>query len=212
MRIRGSMKHKLRFLKLGLLVAAGTLYSVPAYADLILSIEPVTATPGSTGDTFDVLLTDIGSPGVSIAGFIFEIAASDPAITFTGVFTSTATATYVFNGNSLFGPEIDTQTSPSVIAQDLALSGFTTLNSGDVVGLGQVFFDVSPAAAAGPITLSFMGGAAGNNLSDPAGNNVAITTLTSGTINVTTPEPSTFLLILAGTAALWAWNRRRVRS
>jgi len=61
--------------------------------------------------------------------------------------------------------------------------------------------------------VSFTGGAAGNNLSDPAGNNIAIDTFTSGTITVTsTPEPSSFLLMLAGTAALGAWNRRRARS
>ena len=58
-----------------------------AYADLILSVQSVSfANPGDSGDKFDVLLTDSGSPGVSIAGFNFHIQISDPDITATGVF------------------------------------------------------------------------------------------------------------------------------
>jgi PEP-CTERM motif len=204
------MKHKKSFLNFGFLAAVCMYFAVPADATLIISVEPVTAAPGTTGGTFDVLLTDSGSAGVSVAGFSFEIQSSNPAITFTGAFTSTATATYIFNGNSLFGPEIDTQTTPSLIAQDLAASGSTILNSGDVVGLGQVFFNVSPTATPGPVTVSFTGGLAGNDLSDPAGANIPINTFTSGTINITsTPEPSSLLMLLAGTAALAAWNRWR---
>jgi hypothetical protein len=204
------MKYRINFLNLGFLAAACMFCAAPAHATLIISVEPVTAAPGTTGGTFDVLLTDSGSAGVSVAGFIFQIQSSNPAITFTGTFTSTATANYIFSGNSLFGPEIDTQTSPSLISQDLAASGSTILNSGDVVGLGQVFFNVSPTAAPGPVTISFTGGAAGNDLSDPTGNNIPVTTFTSGTINVTsTPEPSSVLMMLAGVGALAAWNRRR---
>jgi hypothetical protein len=200
------------FLKYGLLIGACIFGPLPAYADLIISVESVSASPGSSGDTFDVLLTNSGSPGVSVAGFNFTIQASNPAITFTGVFTSPATAPYIFAGNSLLGPEIDQQLTPTVIAADLAASGSTTLNSGDVVGLGQVFFNVSPTATPGPFTVSFVtsGGTADNDLSDPTGNNIPITTFTSGTINVTsTPEPSSVLMMLAGTAALAAWKRRR---
>lgn len=202
------MDHKVGFLKFGFAAAALVFCSAPAYATLIFSVQSVTASPGSVGNVFDVLLTDTGSPGVSVAGFNFEIEASDPDITFTGVFTSTATAPYIFSGNSIFGPEIDTQTSPTVIASDLSASS-TTLNSGDVVGLGQVFFNVS-ANATGPFTVSFTGGAAGNNLENPSNDNIPIDTFSSGTITIASvPEPSSLLLMLAGIAALVSWNRRR---
>lgn len=203
---------RMSFMKCGLLIGACIFGSSFAYGDLILSIESVSATPGSTGDTLDVLLTDSGSPGVSIAGFNFTIQSSNPAITFTGVFDSTATAPYIFAGNSVIGPEIDGQLTPTVTAFDFAASGSTTLNSGDVVGLGQVFFNVSSTAASGPITVSFVtsGGTADNDLSSALGDDVPISTFTSGTINVTsTPEPSSLLMILAGAGALAAWKRRR---
>ncbi len=202
------MNHKTGFLTFGLLAVAFVVCSVPARADLILSVESVAAAQGSTGNAFDVLLSDIGSPGVAVASFNFEIATSDPDITFTGVFISTATAAYIFAGNSAFGPEIDSQTSPSVIASDLDAGGSATLNSGDVVGLGRVFFNVSPTATSGPFAVSFTGGTAGNNLSDANGGNVPINTFTSGTITITTPEPSSIFLTLAGIAALTALRRR----
>lgn len=205
-------RKRVGFLKCGLLMGACIFGSSLAYGDLILSVESVNASPGSSGDTLDVLLTDSGSPGVSVAGFNFTIQASNPAITFTGVFTSTATAPYIFAGNSLIGPEIDGQLTPTVIAFDVAASGSTTLNSGDVVGLGQVFFDVSSTAIPGPFTVSFVtsGGTGDNDLSDPLGDDIPITSFTSGTINVTgTPEPSSVLMMLAGMGALAAWKRRR---
>src|SRR5580698_10350371 len=166
-------RKRVGFLKCGLLIGACIFGSSLAYGDLILSFEPVSASPGSSGDTFDVLLTDSGSPGVSVAGFNFTIQASSPAVTFTGVSTSTATAPYIFAGNSLLGPQIAGQVTPTVTAFDIAASGSTTLNSGDVVGLGQVSFNVSPTVTAGPITLSFVtaGGTADNDLSNSAGTN-----------------------------------------
>jgi hypothetical protein len=202
------MIHKLRFAKFAVLAVAGVLCSIPAYGDLIVSTESVSAAQGSTGNTFDVLLTDTGPSSVSIGGFIFEIATSDPDITFTGAFISTATAPYIFAGNSLFGPEIDTQISPSLIAQDLAATGSTSLTSGETVGLGQIFFNVSPTAATGPFAVSFTGGTAGNDLSDPTGKSIPINTFTGGTITINTPEPSSIFLTLAGIAALAALRRR----
>jgi hypothetical protein len=217
-RIGNYMNHpKAGFLKCGLLIGVCIFGSLPAYADLIVSIQSVAANPGSSGNTFDVLLADNGSPGVSVAGFNFDIQTADPDITFTGVFTSTASALYIFAGNSLLGPEIDDQLSPTLTAADFAISGSATLNSGDVVGLGQVTFAVSPTATPGPFTVSFVtsGGTADNSFSDPNGNNVPIDSFTSGTITVApgasngTPEPSSFLLMLTGTAALAGLLRRR---
>jgi hypothetical protein len=145
-------RNGMGFLKFGLLAAACIFASAPAYASLSFSIQSVAASPGDTGDTFDVLLTDTDASPVSIAGFNFTLQVSDPTdITFTGVFTTTTTATYIFDGNSLSGPEIDDQLTPTIIASDVAATGSTTLNSGDVVGLGQVVFNVSPTAHTGPI-------------------------------------------------------------
>ncbi|HEV8414688.1 MAG TPA: PEP-CTERM sorting domain-containing protein [Bryobacteraceae bacterium] len=204
------MRYKTGFLKLGF-AAVLIFCSAPAYASLVFSIQSVTASAGSTGNTLDVLLTNTGPSGVSIGGFNFEIAASDPAIVFTGVFTSTVTAPYVFDGDSLFGPQIDTQTSPTVIASDISASGSAALGSGATAGLGQIFFNVSPTAGLGPFTLSFTGGAAGNNLSDALGNDVPIDTFSSGSIQIganAVPEPSSLWLTLAGIAVLLGRGRR----
>ena len=80
---------------LSVLTGAALLLSVPAKGSSILSIESVNGAPGSTG-TFDVLLTNTGISSQNIAAFNFELTTSDTNIVFTGVSTSTTTATYIF--------------------------------------------------------------------------------------------------------------------
>ena len=208
-------RKRVGFLKCGLLIGACIFGSSLAYGDLILSFEPVSASPGSSGDTFDVLLTDSGSPGVSVAGFNFTIQASSPAVTFTGVFTSTATAPYIFAGNSSSRPpDRWPGYTPTVTAFDIAASGSTTLNSGDVVGLGQVSFNVSPTVTAGPITLSFVtAGGTGWTTTSPTPRARQYSnrppSLTGQLPSPVPHEPSSMLMMLAGVGALAAWKRRR---
>ena len=63
-----------------------------------------TVTAGSSNDSFDVVLQNTGPSAVTVAGFSFGLTSSSN-VTFTDVTTATA-MTYIFNGNSLFGPDI----------------------------------------------------------------------------------------------------------
>jgi hypothetical protein len=204
---------------LGILCAAGLLCP-SAHATTLIFLDPATvlANQGAIGDTVDVVLTNSGPGSISIQSFSFQVSVTDPDITFTGAGFSTAASPYIFAGDSfdvINGFTLNTDASGQTMnGSDGTNDGAgVTLTAGESLALGELFFNASPTAAFGGITVSFTGGAAANNLSDPAGDNVAIGTFTSGTINVTsTPEPSSFLLILAGTAALGAWNRRRRRA
>src|SRR5450631_1810049 len=90
---------------LSVLVLALLSLAAPARADIILSVQSVAGAPGSSGN-FDVLLTNTGPSIQNIAGFAFELSTADTNITFTDVTTSTTTASYIFAGDSLFGPDI----------------------------------------------------------------------------------------------------------
>jgi hypothetical protein len=168
-------------------------------AGIILSIQPATtsAAPGSSGDSFDVVLTNTGPSGVSIAGFNFELTAADPDVTLTQVTFGTA-APYIFSGISLFGPVLNSNGPGATIDASDLTSNFSdvTIASNSTVGLGHVFFSVAPNATLVPGAVSFSGGIAGNSLTNAAGQNVPIDTLTAGSIDVVVPEPATFLLVL----------------
>jgi hypothetical protein len=192
------------------------LATLPARANLMVGVQSVTANAGSTGNQFEVFLTNTGAP-VTVASFTFGITTSAPGITFTGAFTSTTPDPYIFAGHSLFGPEIDTATGTTLEASDIydvPLAG-ATVGTGATVGLGEVFFDVAAGTPGGPATVSVLSSPF-TSLSDPALNDIPIDTFGSGTITVipgatTVPEPSTLLLAaLSGPAVAWlSWRRRR---
>jgi hypothetical protein len=204
---------------LGILCAAG-LVCPSTRATTILSVDPATvlADEGAVGDTVDVILTNSGPGSISIQSFSFQVSVTDPDITFRGAGFSTGASPYIFAGDSfdvINGFTLNTDAAGQTMnGSDGTNDGAgVTLTAGESLALGELFFNASPAAAFGGSTVSFTGGAIGNNLSDPAGNNIPIGTFSSGTINITgTPEPSSFLLMLTGTADLGARNRRRIRS
>ena len=214
--------------RLGVLFAgcAAALICTPAHASATFatfSIQPVTqnAAQGGTG-AFDVVVTDNGPGSLSIAGFAFEISAG-AGVTFTSAdFNTGVTYPYIFLGDSF--DQNDTPPDPlfsqlaPLKAGDGTFDGAgITLISGQSFGLGDVLFSVSPTAALGPVTISFIGTPAvadGNNLSDAGGNSIPVSTFSSGTINITAasvPEPSSILLTLAGAGALAGWARRKRR-
>src|ERR1700730_3037463 len=79
-------------------VAACLLYSVPARADMIVSLEsPINANAGTSGNGFDVLLTNSGPSAVSIAGFTFKISVSSTDILLTDATTATLLDPYIFS-------------------------------------------------------------------------------------------------------------------
>src|SRR5690242_12235791 len=79
----------------GLVVTAFA--SLPARANMIITIGSAVATQGSSGDFLDVTLTNSGPGTQNIAAFTFEISVTNANITFTQVNISTA-GTYIFNG------------------------------------------------------------------------------------------------------------------
>jgi hypothetical protein len=195
---------------LSVLTAAALLLSVPAKGSSILSIEPVTGAPGSTG-IFDVLLTNTGISSQNIAAFNFELTTSDTHITFTGVSTSTTTATYIFP-SSFFGPNITTfAIVQSVEAGDVEGTFVgTNVAPGATYGLGNVSYSIAPGAVNGEIAEIGFAAIPSTSLADSGGNNVDFTT-ESGTIGVessTVPEPSTTLPVV-GALLVGAWLIRR---
>jgi hypothetical protein len=180
--------------------------AMPASGDVVIFIAgPVLAAPGSSGNTIEVDVQNTGAP-ILIAGFDFEIAANS-VVDFTGANFSTS-ALYVFSGDSFdqaYSQPLNTSTGISLSAADISNSGAgVTLGTGQTLGLAQVTFDVSPAAALGPVTVSF--DASNTDLSDPGGDSIAIDSLLGGTIDVAVPEPSTAAMLLAALMALGAWR------
>ena len=188
----------------------GLLISAPVEASLIITVGNVFSSSPSLSNTLEVDLTNTGPAAVSLAGFSFEIDVTDPHITFTSATIATV-ATYVFAGNSLFGPIISTSLPGQTLdVSDLwAGAGGATIAAGATVGLGHVSFDVSAGDVPGLATVALSPFPA-TSLSDPAGANVGVDTLTSGSITVTVPEPSALMLVLLGLSAL-AWTRKRLR-
>ena len=189
--------------------------AVPAHADLIISLQPVTLNPapGDSGDALEVVLHNTGSD-VHIAGFNFDISTSDTDITFTDATFNTVLNPYIFAGNSLFGPDIVNPgfTPGQEISASDSVSNpgtFTTLTSSQDLSLGEVFYNVAQNAALGPANITFNQG--NTTLSDENTNPVIITTSQDLTIDIETPEPSTIAMTL-GAAALVAALVKRKRS
>lgn len=176
-------------------------------ASTIFAVQSTLAAPGSTGNSLDVVLEATSS--LNIGGFAVEVTTTDPDIMFTGATTGTA-ATYIFSGNSLFGPDIRTTTPPSQTfdASDLALTTPTDISG--TVGLVHFTFDVASGAASGPFIISLT--TLGNSLSDPTGNTTPITSLQNGTITIeqssSVPEPAALGLSAFALAGLFAFRRK----
>src|SRR5579884_513947 len=126
-------------------VMAGLPFAGPARADLAVSFsDPGNVAAGSTGDSFDVLLTNTGPSDVVLGAFTFEVATTSSDITFTDVTTATVADPYIFGADSLFAPDIlGTTTGQDITAFDLDGAGDVTIGAGSTVGLGHVLFNVS---------------------------------------------------------------------
>lgn len=194
-------------------LASVVLLAPPVRAEFIFSLQPViTATGGSTGNSFDVLLTNTGPATATIGGFSFGITAADAVINFTEANVSTTVDTYIFSGgDSLFGPTISTLTGQTLEASDFSASSGTAFGAGDTFGVGHILFDVASGATPGPIAVTFEEFPI-TSLSDADGNDVAFTTV-GGAITITSPntvpEPSTEVFLAGAFAALAIARGRR---
>ena len=216
------MNNKIRNISFAILtaaLAAFLLFSPAARADdLVLRLEPaITAGAGSTGNTFDVLLTNVDAAPAALGAFAFGIATSDTDISFTSADTST-TAPYVFAGDSFVdinGFTLYTSALPgqTLEASDLSNSGSgAIIGAGATVGLGRIMFDVAAGATPGGFAVTFEGFPT-TSFADPNGNNLDFTSL-AGTITITNsaavPEPSiaTLLICALALAALAILSQR----
>jgi hypothetical protein len=200
-------------------VAAFLLSSVPARANTIISLQsPINANAGTSGNGFDVLLTNSGPSAVSIAGFTFELSVSSTDIVLTNANTATLLDPYIFSGASTFGPIITVaNTGQDLSASDVysVFGSGVMLGTGATLGLGHILFDVSAAAPSQTVPVMFAGSPA-TSLSDALLNDVPITSL-NGQINIigatgTVPEPSSLVLVLTAGSLIWVGFRSRLLS
>jgi hypothetical protein len=194
-------------------------FTAAARGDVLsVSLSPLSnVAAGSTGDSFDVLLTNTSGPAVPIEGFFFEVLSSTPDVTLTDATTATTGAAYIFGVDSVFGPDIigPGSTAADLSASDLDASGAISLASGATVALGHVVFNVSPTALAQIVDLT-LAGFPGTSLSDDLGNNVAVSILAGNQFTINTsatvvPEPSPTILILSITCLLLFAGGRKSR-
>jgi hypothetical protein len=168
-----------------------------------LSLQCVLASSPSTGDSFEVDLTNSTGNAVVVNSFFFGFTANANFI-FTSATTATTNSTYIFDGigNSLYAPDITSTAGAGFIsAGDLwvGLGNGFNIADGATVGLGEVFFNVAAGVAPGPYTVSFVTDQ--TSLSDINGANIPIGSFNSGTITVpggeAAPEPTTLALFAA---------------
>lgn len=197
------------------------LVSGSAHAQLVITVDSVAVSAGSTDNTLNVTLENVGSSPVTVGGFAFEIMApTGSGLTFTGVDVNTTPA-YIFAGHSRLGPDISNQ-PPNLPGNVLAaLDVYDVKNTGislgigasSTVGLGDVHFDVA-GTASGPIAITLMSFPT-TNISDASGNDITEslgTTFAGGTVTVgastSVPEPSSLAMGAVGLLMAFRWFRR----
>ena len=194
---------KLPSMLLPIVGVAALIGASPMSASLIVSIPSVTASPGSSGNFFDVTLTNTGPLAVTIAGFGVGVSTANPDIFLTAATWDTS-APYIFLSSSLLGPDLlGSTTGLSLTAGDVSLFD-RSVAPGATVGLARVFFDVAPNAGLGSFTVTL--DPIATSLADSTGADIPITALQDGTITTAVPEPGSFyflggaLLVMLGAA------------
>src|SRR5215472_17937772 len=101
--------------------------AIPARAAFVFSVQtPLAATQGSTGNVFDVLLTNTGSSAVTIGSFSFGVTTTNLGISFTDATFATVLDPYIFNGDSLdmnTSNPLNTSLGSELDASDSSFSG-----------------------------------------------------------------------------------------
>ncbi len=209
------------------LVAAALLASgTSARAGLVISVLDTVATPGSSGDTVQVTLTNDSAGSVTISAFSYGLQVNGTDITFTDASaTNSAAFPYIFGTNTTGPDGLGTPGSPpsTIIVADsfypptMAGPNYATLVAGQTVGLGTVFFDVSPTAQTSAVTVSVIQDPDVTNFANGGGDgHVPIDGYVPGAIAITpstvaTPEPSGLVMIATGLVACAGYTNRRIK-
>ena len=187
--------------------------ALSARADLVVSVGSTSVDAGTTDNPLDVELTNTGPAAITIGGFTFGVSVGNSNISFTDANTSTV-LTYIFEGNSLFGPDLTGPTSGQSLDTSDVFAGAnngTTLGAGTTLGIGHLLFDVSALAGTGAFAVSLS--APFTSVSDINANTIPIDSLSAGKITIEgpseIPEPGTMGILLAGVAAIAGARRLR---
>lgn len=196
---------------LSMLVLILTCSLVQAQANLRIIVNSVVVPPTSTGNTFEVSITNVGNAASApLAAFSFGLSVPGASgITFTNATINTVTNSYLFLGQSSTPPFSNNSfPNQSFIATDIyAASGGISVNPGQTFGLGLITFDVA-AGASSPTTVTLAAFPA-TSLSDNLANNVPFTGF-NGTITIAAvPEPTTWAMLGVGAITAGAWGYRR---
>lgn len=192
----------------GLLAAGLSLLWLPAArADLIFSVNDVTAAAGSSGNTtLEVSLTNDGSVATpAIAAFQFQLTVpAASGVTFVAADILTANHPYLFGADTSTPPlSFDAFPNTAFTASDLysITNGGVVLGAQQTFGLGRVTFDVAPSAS-GVVPVTFVPGL--TEVLDPNGRPIDLNyRFVDGSIRVSAvPEPSSLVLVLLGGAPL----------
>src|ERR1019366_6008050 len=95
---------------------------MPGRAEIIITVQSVSAFAGSSGSVFDVALQNTGPAAVTVGSFLFEINTADTDISFSYA-TFATIAPYIFSGDSLLGPFINTDSGQTLDAFNASASG-----------------------------------------------------------------------------------------
>jgi hypothetical protein len=201
-----------------------SLLSTTSRADLVLDviIMDSTATAGSAGNAFDVILKNSSTGGEATSITAFSLNLGLPVgvthVTFTGIGVGTSLP-YLFGTTGSFdtGPEGTVSAGQVTLNDSSAAFEGQVLEAGDSLGLAHVTYSVGEGAPAGSVLVSLANIGAGTSLTlgppdfesippSPVDGMITI----DGTAVV--PEPSSSMIVaIAGIVGLAVCGRLRER-
>lgn len=200
------------------LLGVGLIAALPAQAGLVIAATNSSAIAGSSGNAFDITLSNTGLSAQDITGFAFQISVTDPDISFNDVLTSTSTVLpYIFAGDSFVvinGFPLASLNGPQILnASDLTNSGnAVSLGAGATLGLAHVIFNVANLATPGAPTVTIANDVHTSFAGGPPNFDVVDFTATNGTITIAAasgvPEPSTIVYMLGAVPVLFFAHQR----
>lgn len=179
-----------------------------ARAGLIVTAESTSAYVGTTNNTFEFTLKNSGPANVTLSAFTIGFSISNPSLTLTDLTYDTTLASYIFQGNSLFGPSLVTPplSLPVIFADAFDTpGGSVTLMPGQTVGLGVLWFDAPLDRQVIQILLDSTMISFANDVDLYPDSQIQ---LVNGTLSIV-PEPGTLSLLLAAAALVGCVKSRR---